>query len=69
MLDFKGNPREMEEEPKEIHLSIKNKMELIQFSYNNRFFIFFDKILEKLIVYELCIVVQNDDEESDDSSG
>ena len=37
-------------------------MKLIQFSFNNRFFIFFDEILEKLFVYELCIVILPDDE-------
>ena len=36
-------------------------MELIQFSFNNRFYIFYDRILEKLLVYELCIFEQEED--------
>ena len=40
-------------------------MELIQFSYNNRFYIFYDRILEKLLVYELCIFEKEDVDHAD----
>jgi len=54
-VNFKGEVHFIQEEPKDPPLSIRNKMELIQFSYNNRFFLFFDLILERFFVYELCI--------------
>ena len=61
MMDFCGNfYLEIPEKP-EPPLSVINKMELLQFSFNNRFFLFFDRIIEKLLVYELCKLVEPED--------
>ena len=61
IIDFKGNVYIEKKEIQEPPLSVINKMELIQFSFNNRFYIFYDRILEKLLVYELCIFEQDED--------
>jgi len=61
IIDFRGNVYVQKQEKPEPPLSVINKMELIQFSFNNRFYIFYDRILEKLLVYELCIFEKAED--------
>ena len=67
IIDFRGNIYVKKQEKPEPPLSVINKMELMQFSFNNRFYIFFDRILEKLLVYELCIFELPENEACDEN--
>ena len=55
LIDFTGQPYEFKTtfDPP---VSVFNRMELIQFSGNNTFFLFYDRISIKMIVYELCMI-------------
>jgi len=53
VLDFKGNVYVVSREAYKPRLSELNKMTLLQFSYDNQYFLFHDRMVDKLIVYEL----------------
>ena len=54
ILDFLGKPFDFRPTVPPVPLSENNKMELIQFSYNNKFFLFLNRLNHKLLIYELC---------------
>ena len=59
--DFDGNPYIQNAAVMDKNeINEDNKMELLNFSYNNRFFLFFDKKQIKLKLFELCVVVDSD---------
>lgn len=56
LRDFKGFPYQISKKEPEPRVVEENKMKLMQFSSNNKFFLFHDQLLEKMIMYELCEV-------------
>lgn len=54
ILDFFGNPYVIPARDPPPPLSESNKMEFLQVSFNNKFFLFLDRILQKILVYKLC---------------
>lgn len=53
VLNFKDEPYFPQLEAPRLALSELNKMELLQFSYNNQYFLFFNRMTEKFLLYEL----------------
>jgi hypothetical protein len=53
ILDFFGQPYVYGEKDPPPALSQSNKMEFLQVSYNNKFFLFLDRVLQKIMVYKL----------------
>jgi hypothetical protein len=53
VLNFKDEPYFPRLEAPRLALSELNKMELLQFSYNNQYFLFFNRMTEKFLLYEL----------------
>lgn len=53
ILDFLGNEYDTGERDPEPPLDDFNKMELLQMSFNNKFYIFQNRLLGKMFVYEL----------------
>lgn len=53
ILDFFGKPYEYCEKDPPPALSQSNKMEFLQVSFNNKYFLFLDRILQKIMVYKL----------------
>lgn len=46
ILDFEGNEYKFAPTPKTIPLSESNKMEVLNMSYNNRWWLFYNRIME-----------------------
>lgn len=53
ILDFLGNQYEFVPSKPPASLSFSNRMELLNFSYNNRFFLFYNRMAETICVYEI----------------
>ena len=53
IFDFQGNPWKFKEKEKPPPLAESNKMELLQMSYDNKYFLFYNRMLDKILVYEL----------------
>ena len=53
ILDFLGNPFDIKQKEPAPPLSDNNKMELLQMSYNNRYYLFLNRMTCQLLVYEL----------------
>ena len=53
ILDFLGNEYEFKPPLPPVPLSYNNRMELLNMSYNNKFFLFYNRITETLCVYEI----------------
>jgi len=53
ILDFMGLPYEFKPEPEKLMVDESNKREILNMSYNNRWFFFYNRITEKFCVYEL----------------
>lgn len=53
ILDFLGNEYEFKPPQPPVPLSFNNRMELLNMSYNNRFFLFYNRMDETLCVYEI----------------
>jgi len=62
ILDFSGNRYQFETPSPPPALSDSNKMELLNFSQNNMFYLFLNRMSEQLCVYELCEVMMARDE-------
>ena len=54
ILDFHGDPYKFKLKQEVEEISHINKFDLLQVSNDNRFFLFMNRISEKLFVYELC---------------
>jgi len=53
ILDFLSNPYHIKAKDPPVPLSENNKMELLQMSYNNRYYLFLNRMTCQLLVYEL----------------
>lgn len=53
ILDFLGNEYDLGDPDPDPEINDTNKMELLQMSYNNKFFVFQNRELDKMYVYEL----------------
>jgi hypothetical protein len=56
ILDFEGQEYQFADPPKREALSESNKLEILNMSYSNRYFLFYNRMLEKMLIYEfVCI--------------
>lgn len=65
ILDFLGNPYQFQSPDDPVPLSNNNKMEMMNMSQNNRWFLFYNRMMEQLFMYEL--VMQEDQIHVEDS--
>ena len=57
--DFDGNEYQFAPEPKPVPLSDSNKLEIMNMSYNNKWWLFYNRIKEQLYLYK-CVEVDKD---------
>ena len=53
ILDFLGNEYEFRPPQAPVPLSFNNRMELLNMSFNNKFFLFYNRMEETICVYEI----------------
>jgi hypothetical protein len=54
VLDFSGHKYEFKIDGAPVPLGQNNKMELLNMSYNNKWFLFYNRMSETLCLYEMC---------------
>lgn len=65
ILDFSGHKYVFKPSEPPVPLSQNNKMELLNMSYNNKYFLFYNRMSETLCLYEMCeISVAMNEQES-----